>query len=93
MIGSFALNLVRPYRALSCYVFPGITFCVSKQLSRFTQVLDNEPDLSGRKNTLARRIAALEQFLMQLLTTDDPTAQAVTSLVRGQLRKVEAGEG
>ena len=58
----------------------------------FSKVTDDQPDLSGCKETLGGRIAAQKQFLMQFFTTDDPTAQAIACLVRCQLRKVETGK-
>lgn len=58
----------------------------------FSEVTDDQPDLSGCKETLGGRIAAQKQFFMQFFTTDDPTAQAIACLVRCQLREVETGE-
>lgn len=59
---------------------------------RFAQVVHDQPDLPGRENPLAGRVAALEQFVMQLPATDDPASKAVASLMGRQLRKVETGE-
>lgn len=58
----------------------------------FSEVADDQPDLPGRKETLGRGVAAQEQLFVQLFAADDPTAQAVASLVGSQLRKVETGE-
>ena len=58
----------------------------------FSEVTDDQPDLSGCKETLGGRIAAQKQVFMQFFTTDDPTAQAIACLVRCQFREVETGE-